>query len=253
MQAFLQNHTVFITGAGRGIGRAVAEDLAAMGTQVFVSDVLAEQVNETVASIVANGGIAQGMVLDVSDAAACQQAAAQVTQAILPGRQLLLVNNAGVRPKHAFDSADRDEQWQRTLDINLGGTRNTIHAFQALLAATGGCVVNVGSIAASRAAASSIAYSSSKAAVEMLTKVMALELAAQGIRVNAVAPGVMLTAMTEQTRKDPAHVAYMLRRIPLKRYGEPREIAGPIAFLASPMASYMTGVVIPVDGGYLIS
>ena len=87
----------------------------------------------------------------------------------------------------------------------------------------------------------------------MLTKVMALELAAQGIRVNAVAPGVMLTAMTEQTRKDPAHVAYMLRRIPLKRYGEPREIAGPIAFLASPMASYMTGVVIPVDGGYLIS
>ena len=80
-----------------------------------------------------------------------------------------------------------------------------------------------------------------------------LELAAQGIRVNAVAPGVMLTAMTEKTRQDPLHVEYMLRRIPMKRYGEPHEIAGPIAFLASPLASYMTGVVIPVDGGYLIS
>lgn len=251
--ALLHDQAVFITGAGQGIGRAVAIGLAALGADMRVSDINAQAAAETAAHIIAAGGQAMALPLDVADAAACQAAAAATASEMQPGRKLLLVNNAGVRPKHAFDSADRDAQWQRTLDINLGGARNTIHAFQSLLAATGGSVVNVGSIAASRAAASSIAYSTSKAAVEMLTKVMALELAPQGIRVNAVAPGVMLTAMTEKTRQDPKHVEYMLRRIPMKRYGEPQEIAGPIAFLASPLASYMTGVVVPVDGGYLIS
>ena len=249
----LHDQAVFITGAGQGIGHSVALGLAAMGAQVLASDVNGEAAQETAALIIAAGGTASAQALNVVDADACRAAAEQAARSMQPSRKLLLVNNAGVRPKHAFDSDDRDAQWQRTLDINLGGARNTIHAFQSLLASAGGCVVNVGSIAASRAAASSIAYSTSKAAVEMLTKVMALELAAQGIRVNAVAPGVMLTAMTEKTRQDPQHVEYMLRRIPMKRYGEPHEIAGPIAFLASPLASYMTGVVIPVDGGYLIS
>ena len=247
--AFLAQHTVFITGAGRGIGQAVALGLAAMGAHLVVSDLDGEAAAATAADIRSRGGVASSLALDVADAAACQAAAAALS---LPaGHRLVLVNNAGIRPKHAFDSPDRDAQWRRTMDINLDGPRHTILAFQALLAASGGNVVNVGSISASRASPGSIAYSTSKAAVEMLTKVMALELAPQGIRVNAVAPGVMLTGMTEQTRKDPRHVEYILRRVPLKRYGEPAEIAGPVAFLASPLASYITATVLNVDGGYL--
>ncbi|MBF5005380.1 SDR family oxidoreductase [Diaphorobacter sp. NR2-3-3-1] len=249
----LKDHTVFITGAGQGIGKAVALGIAGMGAQVFASDVNEDAAAETAALIRESGASARGLQLDVTDGAACTSMAELVAKEMPHGHRLLLVNNAGVRPRHAFDSEDRDSEWQRTLDINLGGTRNMIHAFQALLASTGGSVVNMGSIAASRAAAGSIAYSTSKAAVEMLTKVMALELAPQGIRVNAVSPGVMLTAMTESTRKDPKHVEYIMRRVPLKRYGDPAELAGPIAFLGSPLASYITGTVLRVDGGYLIS
>lgn len=220
-----------------------------MGAHVVAADIRGEAAQATAQRIRAAGGQAQSLALDVADAAACRAAAAALQ---LPaGHKLLLVNNAGLRPKHAFDSEDRDAIWQRTMAVNVEGARNTILAFQSLLAATQGSVVNVTSLAAQRAAGSSIAYSTSKAALEMLTKTMALELAPQGIRVNAVSPGVMLTSMTEQTRKDPQHVAYMLRRIPMKRYGEPAEIAGPIAFLASPMASYVTATVLTVDGGYL--
>ena len=216
----------------------MALGLAAMGAHLVVSDLDGEAAAATAADIRSRGGVASSLALDVADAAACQAAAAALS---LPaGHRLVLVNNAGIRPKHAFDSPDRDAQWRRTMDINLDGARHS-----------GGNVVNVGSISASRASPGSIAYSTSKAAVEMLTKVMALELAPQGIRVNAVAPGVMLTGMTEQTRKDPRHVEYILRRVPLKRYGEPAEIAGPVAFLASPLASYITATVLNVDGGYL--
>lgn len=249
MHHFLSQQTAFVTGAGQGIGQAVAQGLAAMGAYVVVTDINESAAQTTAQSIRDAGRHAHALCLDVSDAAACR-AAAQALQ--LPAdHKLLLVNNAGLRPKHAFDSEDRDAQWQRTMAVNLEGARNTILAFEDLLARSQGCVVNVTSLAASRAAASSIAYSTSKAALEMLTKTMAIELASKGIRVNAVAPGVMLTSMTEQTRKDPKHVEYILRRIPMKRYGEPIEIAGPIAFLASPMASYITATVLNVDGGYL--
>jgi NAD(P)-dependent dehydrogenase (short-subunit alcohol dehydrogenase family) len=215
---------------------------------VLALDIDGDAAAATARRIEAPTGRVQSQQLDVRDAQACDALADAVK---LDARErLVLVNNAGVRPRHAFDDPGRDHAWREAMAVNVDGVRNMILAFRPLLAG-GGCVVNIGSISASRASAGGIAYSPSKAAAEMLTKVMALELAAEGIRVNAVAPGVMETPMTEASRTDPRRRDYLLQRIPLKRFGQPGELVGPVAFLASPLASYVTGATLAVDGGFL--
>ncbi len=249
MPLHMHECTALVTGAGQGNGAALAEGLARLGANVIAADRDAPAARRTAQRITDAGGSAQALALDVTDAPACQAAAAALH--LPPGHRLVLVKNAGVRPRHPFDSDTRDQAWRDAMAVNVDGVRNMILAFEGLLAASSGCVVNIGSISASRASGGGIAYSPSKAAAEMLTRVMALELAPRGIRVNAVAPGVMETPMTETSRNDPARRAYLMQRIPLKRFGQPAELVGPVAFLASPLASYVTGAILSVDGGYL--
>lgn len=245
----LQGQLALITGAAKGNGAALAQGFAHHGARLVLCDIDGEGVRRTSALIHDAGGNAHAYQLDVSDAHQCRAVVAQVREQI--GDITVLVNNAGVRPRHAFDSSDRDDQWRRTMDVNVEGVRNMSLSVLDSLIATRGCIINITSIAGSRASAQSIAYSTSKAAAEMLTKVMALELSPMGVRVNAIAPGIIQTDMTRPSRDDPVRCKALMSRIPLGRFGDPGDLVGPTVFLASPLAAYVTGAVLAVDGGFL--
>ena len=238
-----------VTGAGRGIGQAVALALAKAGATVAVADLDAASAQATVAAIRAAGGNATGYALDVTNTAACTALAATVVAT--SGAVSLLVNNAGVLLRVPHDAPEAADAWHRTLDVNLNGTFNVTSAFTVQVKATRGAIVNLSSIHAFVATGASAAYSASKGAIAQYTKAMAGELAPFGVRVNAVAPGMIRTSMTEVTTANLVSNAGFLRHVPLARTGEPAEIADAVLFLASDAASYITGVVLPVDGGYL--
>ncbi|RAP63643.1 3-oxoacyl-ACP reductase [Achromobacter sp. HZ01] len=245
----LNNVLALVTGAAQGNGRAIAQGLAAQGAMIAVCDINRAGAQRTAAALRAEGARAIAYELDVRDAARCVAIARQIEKEM--GAISVLVNNAGVRPRHAFDSGERDALWRQAMDVNVDGIRSMTFACLESLAATRGAVINITSIAASRASAQSIAYSTSKAAAQMLTKVLALELAPRGIRVNAVAPGVIETAMTQSSRDDPERCRALMARIPMRRFGNPQDLVGPVTFLASPMSAYVTGAVLAVDGGFL--
>ncbi|RZL62632.1 MAG: glucose 1-dehydrogenase [Variovorax sp.] len=244
----LQRQLALVTGAARGAGAAIAAGLAAEGATVIVTDIDGEGAEQTACSITDSGGTAHALALDVTDPAQCEAVALRVCSF---GTLSVLVNNAGVRPRHAFDSTDRDAQWRHAMEVNVDGLRNMTLACVPALEVARGSIINVTSITAFHASPMSVAYSTSKAAAQMLTKALALELAPRGIRVNAVAPGVMETEMTAGSRSNPARSQQLLARIPMARYGHPSELVGPVVFLASSMSSYVTGAVLAVDGGYL--
>ena len=163
----------------------------------------------------------------------------------------VVVNNAGIIIRENIDSPQAHENWRRVLDVNVNGVFNVIHACLPDLRRTRGSIINVGSIASFVGVADTLGYSPSKGAVKLFTQALARELASDGIRVNAIAPGVIETPMTQTTREDPERLAGFLKRTPLGRVGQPEELVGPVLFLASPMASYVNGVILPVDGGFL--
>lgn len=231
----LNGKLALVTGAASGIGRAICEAYAAAGARVIHTDRMAPP------------GTTHSFALDVTDPHACA-ALAHVVQAEIGGIDIL-VNSAGILVREGIDSLRAHAIVRDVMDVNLHGTFNVIHAFLPHLRATRGCVINIASGAALRAQAGCAGYSASKGAVKMLTQAMAADLGKDGIRVNAIAPGVIDTPMTEATRRDPARLNRFLSNIPLGRIGLATEIAGPAVFLASEMSSYVNGVTLLVDGG----
>lgn len=240
---------VAVTGAGQGNGAAIARGFAEAGAMVTVIDRNVDSARAVAEEIRASGGRADAFELDVSDADAC----ASFAQALLASNRALdvLVNNAGVLMRAKVTDPAVRSSWKRTLDVNLSGPFNMVIAFLEQLKATKGCILNVASIQSFVATPNSVAYTASKGGVAQLTKALASELADFGIRVNAIAPGVIATPMTAGTLADPAKIGALLNHVPLRRHAEAHELAGPATFLCSPLASYITGAILPVDGGYL--
>jgi NAD(P)-dependent dehydrogenase (short-subunit alcohol dehydrogenase family) len=240
---------VAVTGAGQGNGAAIARGFAAAGATVAVIDRNGDTAQSVAEEIRAKGSHADAYELDVSDADAC----ASFANSLLASHRALdvLVNNAGVLMRGKVTDPSVRSNWKSTLDINLGGPFNMVIAFLEQLKATMGCILNVASIQSFVATPNSVAYTASKGGVAQLTKALASELAEFGIRVNAIAPGVIATPMTAGTLADPAKIGSLLNHVPLRRHAEAHELAGPATFLCSPLASYITGAILPVDGGYL--
>ena len=242
--------TVVITGAASGMGAASARAFAALGDTVVIVDRDGDGARRVAASI----GAPEPAVGDVSDAEWCRS----VIEAVVDTHASVdvLVNAAGTI--HRADSQGTDDaDWRRVMGVNVDGTYFMCRAaIAAMRTAGGGAIVNFGSIWGDVGAAGVTAYCVSKGAVHQLTRALALDHVGDHIRVNAVAPGEVNTPMLASHRETPPTTADLQAladaTIPMKRLAEPEEIAAVVVFLASPDASYMTGAIVPVDGGYTV-
>lgn len=243
----LRGKVALVTGASGGLGRQFAEVLAMAGASVVVGARRREALANVAQGIVANGGVCEAIELDVADAHSIAAAQPYLD------RIDILVNNAGiVRDAPALDQAEAD--WDAVIDTNLKGMFLMAQAVARSLKrrATSGSIINIASILGVRQAGGVTPYAVSKAGAIQLTKTLALEWARYGIRVNALAPGYIDTDLNSDFWTSEAGKA-MLKRIPLRRLGHPHELDGPLLLLASEMSTFMTGSVIDVDGGHLVS
>jgi 3-oxoacyl-[acyl-carrier protein] reductase len=244
----IENKIALVTGAARGIGQAIAVQLATDGADVALCDVQAEGLDATAALVRGLGRRAEAYAMNVADGTAVGEAVARVTADF--GRIDILVNNAGIT-RDALLIRMTEDDWDQVLDINLKGAFLVTKAVvKIMMKQRAGAIVNIASVVGLMGNAGQANYTASKAGLIALTKTTAKELGSRGIRVNAVAPGFIRTAMTDQL-PEPAQQA-MLRLVPLGRPGEPEDVARAVAFLASDNAAYVNGQVLTVCGGMVM-
>ena len=243
----LEDKIALVTGAGAGIGRAIAETFAREGANVVVADRDGEAARETAETIVKSNGAAQAETVDVTDTE--QVKALMQRLAATFGRLDVLVNNAGVGERSDFRHLD-DAAWDKVWKTNVDGTvRCAREAFDLLKASGKASVINLSSVMATKHTRQMSVYSATKGAVSALSRSLAVEYAPYGIRVNALCPGYVETALIGRYMQKPMIAKALLTQTPLRRFGTPQDIANAALFLASDEAAYITGAGLHVDGG----
>jgi NAD(P)-dependent dehydrogenase (short-subunit alcohol dehydrogenase family) len=251
--ALLKNHIAVVTGAGSGIGRAIAAGYAREGAQVVLLDIDEPAAAAAAQEIRESGGAARSFALDVTRREDCVAVAKRIADEV--GQVSILVNSAGIARRNGMTGAAEAviKDWEDIIAINLTGTFNVTHALLAPLRAAKGRIVNIGSIQSfvHLRTPSSPAYTASKHGVLGFTKALAAELGKDGVRVNAIGPGFIETPLNEKVRAgNPELVKVFIDHTPLGRAGRPEDIVGPAIFLASDLAGYVTGSIVMADGGY---
>ncbi|WP_337001938.1 MULTISPECIES: 2-dehydro-3-deoxy-D-gluconate 5-dehydrogenase KduD [unclassified Microbacterium] len=246
----LDGRTAMVTGSRRGLGRAVALALAEAGADLILVD--RGDASDTARAVQALGRRVHGIGLDLASASPAEMDAAVTEAAEVFGGLDILVNNAGTI-RRAPAVAHAAEDWDEVIAVNLSAVFHlTQAAGRRMLAQGHGRIINVASMLSFQGGILVPGYAASKHGIAGLTKAFANEWAAGGVTVNAVAPGYMATDNTAALREDPAREAEILRRIPAERWGRPDDVQGAFVFLASDASAYVTGVVLPVDGGWLV-
>lgn len=240
----LSGRKAIVTGGARGIGRAIAEGFISVGAEVVCIDHAwdpSEQADRPAA-----------VVTDLSDRGALERGFGEALKQ-LGGQIDILVNNAGLWDDTPSLEMELDV-WDRIIEVNLTAAFALSRRAAAVMIPRGsGRIINIGSIRSLRGGQNAAAYAASKGGVALLTQTLSNEWAPLGLRVNAIAPGAMVTALTEKLRRDPAAVARFIERIPARRWGTPADVTGLAIFLGSDASDYVTGAIIPCDGGFLAS
>ncbi|HWU07640.1 MAG TPA: SDR family oxidoreductase [Streptomyces sp.] len=245
----LTGRVVWVTGAGKGLGRAMAVALSRAGARVAVSSRTADDLDGLAAELAAEGGQIDVHPLSVADPGAVRATADAVVERA--GRLDGLVNCAGISPDFTRSERLDDATWTRILDVNLSGTFYCCReAGRIMLGQSGGSIVNVSSVHATAGFGRLAAYSASKGAVEALTRTLAVEWAERGIRVNTLAPGYFDTELSKPLMSNNTWADRVKSAIPMARTGDPDELSGAVVFLMSDASRYTTGSTLTVDGGW---